>query len=347
MPKRHVENSALFLVVIIVLAIAGVVSAVVLFGGGSLDGDAENERVISTLFIFENNGKPAGAYVLLYYPQTKRAAAFDIPGELGLILKQINRVDRIDAIYENANIVPYETEIARLLDIEIQYRVVFTMDDLRRVIDLIDGIEIFIPQEINIYDNYTDHTNGTILFPSGFTALDGEKTCRYFLFDEVASGTIGSVVENGESALSRRERVFVSFIKRLGEKNELLKQKDVDKLYRELFRTNMNRAMHTAYFDGLALTDTRRLSIQAVGGNYRDISGSSLLLPYYDGTLIKGIVRETLAALVRQTSAGGGAERVFTVEVLNGTTVAGLAARTAELLRGFGYDVIGIGNAPS
>jgi hypothetical protein len=33
------------------------------------------------------------------------------------------------------------------------------------------------------------------------------------------------------------------------------------------------------------------------------------------------------------------------VEILNGTAVTGLAGRTADLLRGFGYDVISIGNA--
>jgi calcineurin-like phosphoesterase len=33
------------------------------------------------------------------------------------------------------------------------------------------------------------------------------------------------------------------------------------------------------------------------------------------------------------------------VEVLNGTAINGLAGRTAEMLRSFGYDVISIGNA--
>jgi hypothetical protein len=33
------------------------------------------------------------------------------------------------------------------------------------------------------------------------------------------------------------------------------------------------------------------------------------------------------------------------VEILNGTATIGLAGRTAELLRSFGYDVISIGNA--
>jgi hypothetical protein len=42
---------------------------------------------------------------------------------------------------------------------------------------------------------------------------------------------------------------------------------------------------------------------------------------------------------------GSNIDRVYTVEILNGTTINGLASRTAEILRGFGYDIISIGNA--
>jgi hypothetical protein len=69
-----------------------------------------------------------------------------------------------------------------------------------------------------------------------------------------------------------------------------------------------------------------------------------LRIPFYDGSLVKEIVRQTLGGLSRQTE-GSMSERVFTVEVLNGTAASGLAGRTAELIRGFGYDVISIGNA--
>jgi hypothetical protein len=69
-----------------------------------------------------------------------------------------------------------------------------------------------------------------------------------------------------------------------------------------------------------------------------------LLLPHFDGNLIKEIVRHTLGSLTRQIE-GSLSDRVFTVEVLNGTTANGLAGRTAELLRSFGYDVISIANA--
>jgi hypothetical protein len=81
-----------------------------------------------------------------------------------------------------------------------------------------------------------------------------------------------------------------------------------------------------------------------VNGNYRDVSGERLLFPYYDGNLIKDIVSEALSGLTRVSDSVTGS-RVFTVEVLNGTSTTGLAGRTAEFLRGFGYDVINVGNA--
>jgi hypothetical protein len=38
-------------------------------------------------------------------------------------------------------------------------------------------------------------------------------------------------------------------------------------------------------------------------------------------------------------------DRIFTVEVLNGTSTAGLAGRTAQLFQAFGYDIISTANA--
>jgi hypothetical protein len=106
----------------------------------------------------------------------------------------------------------------------------------------------------------------------------------------------------------------------------------------------MDQRTRTRLFDELAKIDTDRVNIKSVDGIAREVSGKRLLFPLYDGSLIKEIVRQSLAALTRQMR-GDVSERVFTVEVLNGTATAGLAGRTADLLRGFGYDVISIGNA--
>jgi hypothetical protein len=178
--------------------------------------------------------------------------------------------------------------------------------------------------------------NNTILFPSGVTRLDGDKSRKYITYELPE--------EDQELAHFRRQRFFLGLIKRLGEKTGYLKQASVAQIYQPLLKTPMDQRTRVRLFDELAKIDTDRVNIQSVGGIAREVSGQRLLFPYYDGSLIKDIVRQSLGALTRRVE-GATSERVFTVEVLNGTATAGLAGRTADLLRSFEYDVISIGNA--
>jgi hypothetical protein len=168
--------------------------------------------------------------------------------------------------------------------------------------------------------------------------LDGDKARGYITYQLPD--------EDHESADFRRQRFFLGFIKRLGEKNETLKNPRVNHIYQPLLYTNMNQRTRYRLFDEFARIDTDRVTVQSVGGILREVSGQHLIFPYYDGSLIKDIVRQSLGTLTRQMEDSM-TERIFTVEILNGTTVTGLAGRTAELLRGFGYDVISVGNADS
>jgi hypothetical protein len=215
--------------------------------------------------------------------------------------------------------------------VEINFSVVIKEADLGKVVDLLEGVDIFIPTPVEIYDEASP-----ILFPSGVVRLDGDKARLYITYELPE--------EDREVAAFRRQRFFLGLIKRMGEKNETLKNPQVDPIYQSLLTTGMNRRTRLHLFDELTGIDTDRTNIQSVGGNFREVSGQTLLFPFYDGSLIKEIVRQSLASLTR-LAEGSLSERVCTVEVLNGTPTNGLAGRTAELLRGFGYDVISIGNA--
>ncbi|MDR2393597.1 MAG: LCP family protein [Treponema sp.] len=331
MKKAKIDASAFLLGTIVVLLGAGIFITVVALRADPIEGVLTRDRVINTLFVIEGNAKPLGTYVLMYYPVTKRAAIFDIPGELGLILQKINRVDRIDIVYDPERLAAFEQEIERLLGIDISFFLVLNTKSLCKVVDLIEGVELFIPVPVEIYQE-----SGPILFPSGITRLDGDKATSYVTYELPD--------EDRELITFRRQRFFLGFLKRLGEKNEILKDPLVAQAYQGMLKTDMNPRIRTRLFDEYAGIDMDRISIQSVGGNIREVSGQTLLFPYYDGSLIKEIVRQTLGGLTRQVE-GAFTERVFTVEVLNGTTINGLAGRTAELLQGFGYDVIAIGNA--
>jgi anionic cell wall polymer biosynthesis LytR-Cps2A-Psr (LCP) family protein len=317
---------------LILLLLGGGIFFIVLATRSDLIEEAlSGDRPISTLFVLERQKKPLSSYVLFYYPPTRRAAIFDIPGEVGLIISRINRVDRIDMVYDPGRPALFKGEIEKFLGIEINFSVTIELEDLGKVVDWIEGVELFIPAPVEVYEK--DHM---ILFPYGKTRLDGDKSLCYITYELPE--------EDREIAYFRRQRFFSGLIKRLGEKTGYLKKPAVAQLYQPLLKTSMDQRTRTRLFDELARIDTDRVNIQSVQGSTREVSGEPLLIPLYDGNLIKEIVRQSMAALTRQNE-GAVSDRVFTVEILNGTVTTGLAGRTADLLRGFGYDVISIGNA--
>jgi len=325
------DASFLLLALIVFLLIFGIVFSVLTFRSNPIEDAVAANRVINVLFVVEDNKMPVSTYVLMYYPNTKRAAIFDIPGNLGLLISRINRVDRIDRVYDPSRINNFETEIEKLLGIDINFSIIITRENLVSAVDLLEGVEIFIPSRVFHWEE-----DELILFPSGMTVLDGAKASLYAVYSLPH--------EDSEMEVFRRQRFFLGFFNRQIQMNESLMNPSMSKMYLPLFRTNMNQRTLMNLLNEFVHIDTDRTNIQSVGGNLREVSGQMLIIPHWDGNLIKEIVRQTLATLTRDIEDHL-IERTLTVEVLNGTAINGLAGRTAEMLRSFGYDVISIGNA--
>jgi anionic cell wall polymer biosynthesis LytR-Cps2A-Psr (LCP) family protein len=265
----------------------------------------------------------------MYYPVTRRAAIFDIPGDLGQLLSRVNRVDRIDRVYDPARINIFGNEIEKLLGININFYIVITKENLVSIVDLLEGVRIFIPSPVS-------YRNGDelILFPYGMTVLDGDKASVY--------ATYGLPDEDRDAKASRRQPFFTGLLRRHIEMNEKLKNPAAAKLYYSLFRSGINHRTVRLLFDEFTNIDIGRTSIRPVDGNLREVSGEMLVIPLLEGSLVKEIAHQTMGTLTREIDEN---DQGLTVEVLNGTAVTGRAGRTADILRGFGYDVISISNA--
>jgi anionic cell wall polymer biosynthesis LytR-Cps2A-Psr (LCP) family protein len=325
------DASFLLLALIVLLIAFGIVISITVFRSNPVEDAFSTNRVINVLFVIEDNKMPVSTYVLMYYPVTKRAAIFDIPGDLGLLIAKINRVDRIDRVYDPVRIGSYQNEIEKLLGVEITFTFVITKENLVSIVDLLEGVEIFIPSPVSYRDS-----DKIILFPSGMTVLDGDKAGLY--------ATYSLPHEDGEMEVFRRQRFFLGYLNRQIHMNEKLNNLQAAKMYHSFFRTGMKQHAMMMLFNEFVYIDTDRTNIQSVGGNLREVSGQMLIIPHWDGNLVKEVVRQTLGTLTREIEERF-IERSLTVEVLNGTAVNGLAGRTAEMLRSFGYDVISIGNA--
>jgi anionic cell wall polymer biosynthesis LytR-Cps2A-Psr (LCP) family protein len=331
MKISNVNASRLLLVLILFLLVTGIAFAIYTFRSNPIEDVLSSTRVINVLFVIEDKKKPLSTYVLMYYPSTKRAAIFDIPGELGLLIPRISRVDRIDSIYDPARITNFQNEIEKLLAVEINFSVVIPKENLVSIVDLLEGIEIFIPSPVSYRDS-----EQLILFPSGITVLDGDKASLY--------STYSLPFEERNTELFRRQRFFIGLLGRQMQMNDSLKNPDIAKLYYSFFKTSMNRRTLTLLFGELANIDTGSIKVQSVSGTEIEVSGQMLIIPHWNGNLVKEVVRQTLTSLTHDIEEQL-VMRNLTVEILNGTPVNGLAGRTAEMLQSLGYDVISIGNA--
>ena len=324
------DISIFLILAIVLLLLGGVLFTLNVLRSDPIEEALAGEDLINILFVLEHEQKPLGSYVIMYSPMNNRAAAISIPGDTGKILKTQDKRDRLDFVYLPNNVEPFKTEVEDLLGLSVHYSIVFETEKLAKIIDAIDGVNVFIPNAFDIYGEEI------ILFPSGNTTLDGDKGIQYIVFELPEEDPIDGSL--------RRERFFLGLMKRIGEKNGELKDPSTARFFYPLLKTKMNRLTQRKLFQALSALDIDRIIIQAVSGNYREVSGQRLLFPYYDGTVIRDVVRQAQRSLA-QKNQGTLIERIFTVEILNGTTTTGLASRTAELIRGFNYDVIATGNA--
>jgi len=327
---KHIafDKSSIFLILIIAVVLCFAIVVAVNLRSDAVDEAMKRDRILNILFILEINGKPESTELFCFYPATGKGAILDVPAETGLIIKSLNRVDRIDALYSPRNTKPYRDEVAGLLDTELPYYVILDEKGLSQAADVLEGLEIFIPSAIDAEEPQPIH------LPSGDLILDGDKLVQYAMYSD----------PQDDDAPSKRQKLLQSFLRRLGERSGNLKDRSVYSAFKRSMRTNLSDESLSRLIEELAKLDTDRLLLQRVTGAYRKVDGKDLLFPHYDGQLVKDIVKQTLNAL-SISQEGAVADTIYTVEILNGTPSKGLGKRTAEIYQSFGYDVVSIGNA--
>ena len=103
----------------------------------------------------------------------------DIPSETGLIISSLNRVDSIDALYEPDDPRPFLDEVQRLTGATIDWYLILDERSLSSLVDLLDGISVFLPDRISDVVNEVP-----VSLPSGFVVLDGRKTLAYASYSQ-------------------------------------------------------------------------------------------------------------------------------------------------------------------
>ena len=288
----------------------------------------KNDQIINVLLVIEDEGKPISTTVLAYYSVTNRGTIIDIPANTGGIYKSIDRTAGIGAIYEENGIDDYRKEIASLIDMSIPFSIEINLADFATLSDLLGGMNISVLSPV---DEVVD--GEYYLVPSGQVKLDGDKVVSYV--------TYKGQFENQDEQQRRIQNAVVAFYRALNENTGRIFTKDVFKHYKKYMSANIATNDLLNLLKTISEIDTERLFPQIVTGSERIVDEEVLLFPYNSGHLVKEVMKQTVSALISDTTFA----RVYSLEIQNGTDVQGLASNTASLLRSTGYDVASIVNA--
>lgn len=336
MKKLRNEQKGLLFIALIIIVIA----ALSLFFARSLktnrvEDALEHDTLLRTLFVVQNaDGSVLFSNVIILDTETKKAAVINLPGYTGAIFQSLGRTDRLAQVYNELGMASYRSEVQKMLGISIPYTTMVRLEDFIRLCDMFGGMRVFIPSPI-------DSTSGEgerWLLPSGAVTLDGDKIAVYLRYRDEE--------ETEESIQDRYQNVMGAFLTGLHDQSfKIFNSSKNFKRFSVNLNTNLADYEEVTLYSEISQIDTESIIKQTITGSLRNVDGQQLLFPLNNGEFIKEAVKQTTYMLM--SSDGTISNRVYVLEIQNGTKTQGLARRTATLYQNASYDVLSAVNADS
>ena len=322
---------------IILLVILLVILGTAVYIALSVRGDNVQKKLSegkSIAFIFNMTDKKTILFseVFIYDNKTHRTAVVDIPVNYGSLIKSLGRMDRIDVLYKKGKPEQYIHKIEQESGLVIPFYIDFELDEFKSCVDLLGGLEMVIGTPVIRHETLAD----TVLLPGGRYRLDGDKIIEYILNEERFS-------EDSELT-NNRQKLIQTFVSTLGTQKDVLLNEEVFPILYANMDTNMTKSDLKSFLGAMAAADCRRMVFHRVLGDRKMVDDKVMLFPHFDGKLLREGLKQIMEALGNTNVIEGSN---INIEILNGTTVGGLANRTSMTYRTFGFNVTKVDNADS
>ncbi|MEN8077487.1 LCP family protein [Clostridioides difficile] len=279
--------------------------------------------------------------LLNYNPRTDNIKVVSIPRDT------LIEVD--DAHDGNGNYIPYwkinaayvlggEQEVIehveKLLDVTVNYLVEIDYAAFRNLIDAIGGVEMYIDRDM-YYDD--DAQDLHIHFNKGETVLlDGKKAEEFFRWRKNNDGT--GLVDGDLGRIKNQQKFISALIEKCTNPMIVTQIPDILKAIKENVITNMSGSDMLKY--GLKMISNSGVSMNTLQGYDEKIYGQDFLVadPTYNQSLIESL--KITSAIDNSMDKSN-----YSIMVLNGTRVNGLAGNMKTELENLGYSNISVGNS--
>jgi len=324
------DKGSIFLILIILVVAAAVVFFYVQTRTDTIADAIEKEDPLTMAFmVVDDEEELLFTEVFFYHPKTKKGAILDIPRQTGIVIPAKDQYDRISFLFDQKNPQSYLDAVSNMIDTEIPFYFVLTLDQVVKQVDLLEGLDLFHANPLEMPDE-------RIFLPSGSLVLDGAKTRLFVTYKEPGALAIEQT--------DRWEKFTQSLLKTWGSQREYLLIDRVFSSLRDEMKTNLTVPALKSFITEMGHLDAGRMVFQRVLGVEREVDDKQLLFRHKDGVLLIETVRQTMKS-IGNLEVVSDEELSTSVEILNGTDTAGLASRTGQLFKSFGYDVVEVGNA--
>ena len=240
---------------------------------------------------------------------------------------------KINAAYALGGEEEVIEQVQDLLDITVNYLVEVDYAAFRNLIDAIGGVEMTIDRDMYYDDDAQDlHIN----FKKGETVLlDGQKAEEFFRWRKNNDGT---GLADGDLGRIKNQQKFISkLIEKCTDPSIITRVPDILKAIKENVVTNMSGTDMVKY--GLEMISNSGISMETLQGYNERIYGQDFLVvdPTYNESLLKSL---QITSEVDNSEV----KNKYSIMVLNGTRVNGLAGNLKIELENLGYSNISVGN---
>ena len=244
----------IFLLIILIVLIVGIVYKSKQNGGGVsgllsvlVGHDEETLKNLDPIQVLlmgvstDNGGKLTDTIMIgSYDPKTQNASLLSIPRDtfVGKNPKTGTGSDKINSLYQKG---PEKTleKVNELTGLDIKYYMVIDNQALIKLVDVIGGVEFYVPDDMD-YDDTSQDLH--IHLKKGLQLLDGDKAEQLVRFRKNNDGTTysGDHEKDDYGRMSTQREFIIETVKQTIQAKNILKIKDIIDIAYEYVETNLS-----------------------------------------------------------------------------------------------------------
>lgn len=300
----------------------------------------KNKQNLSFLIAgYDSEKNIEGAIVLFYQTGTNRIATVSILPDTLISYGKLESFKLRDAFKKKISNDDLRLAISSLIGEKIDYYFFIKGENLIKLIDMIEGVEIY-SEEIRIPEK-NNH------IPGGLNLFDGDKVIEYLIVIENEN------LESYYKKLKRWTNVIRGLLKLKNNWKENISANIVSNYIYNLFTTDMSlgdlliiyNEIVKKYDSGITNFSRGMVNVFLYCDKKNIGDKEYVLLPKMGGNWVRNETKNSLEKITKEFLSDE-SEKVV-IQILNGTDIGGFAERTKKYLMSFGFEVLEIGNADS